>query len=496
MPGHEDVEGDIDMAELAIADEKKYHGASNGDSKYNNNSNETEWKEQPSPTPQSSISSSTLMSHARARRKKLKLDGAGKYVVNAVDTSQELQKHEYTTVQLAQSSDEGIRAIYLNESKVHAVIGDLHIKCWAAYHRPGYQLVKFKRQHNFGICAATTTLQHGMQTLLVAAGHLEGHLLDMSSLKQFNLNLVVPRRCVPSYFDGNRLSFVEKDMDTGSKVMWVYDCHTQERKQSFFFPKAHKHYWGFQLNGDRMIHVSCHNKIKVWDINNNHQPLFKLVAHADRVFSFLVDRYPAFSSQPSPTSSSQLSSPSPASPTSPTSAPAPASASAQLTATAIEGAEGLVEDALEIISFGADRKIKIWYNDRCVIKIRKLMGSWHRGHPYTVKRYGDYLFYTADEGIFVVKLPDNYRESVIKPIILAAEKEKEKGKRNAGKKDQGEAKNINTQHSNINDNADKTSTGHTEEKSNGERHTPSNKNINETNHETKNDDHIVNGGAP
>lgn len=61
---------------------------------------------------------------------------------------------------LAQSSEEGIRGIYISQDgAIMSVEGDLQTRVWASVRETRAQLLRFKRPHSYSICVNTFSLQ-------------------------------------------------------------------------------------------------------------------------------------------------------------------------------------------------------------------------------------------------------------------------------------------------------------------------------------------------
>ena len=57
-----------------------------------------------------------------------------------IGTAAQARGMEFYCVSLAAGSDEGIRALFVREGLIYALIGDLHVKIWSNYLNPSYQV--------------------------------------------------------------------------------------------------------------------------------------------------------------------------------------------------------------------------------------------------------------------------------------------------------------------------------------------------------------------
>lgn len=264
--------------------------------------------------------------------------------------SKEVASH-FTCRILARSSDECIRGLFVDGGKIYALIGDLHVKYWGSCADLGFQLIKFKREHSFSLCSNTFALVKDHRVLLLVQGSNEGCMLDVRALHQSSVKLNVPRGIQPCDFDGSRLVWLESSIDEG-RVAKVWDLSTLGLIAEIPFPRAEKHYWGFQLSGENMCYVTGANRIKVWKLSKPAQLLHVLTGHKQRIVSLWSD-----------------------------------------------------QTGTLVMALGSDQKLKIWREGKAVYKAKNLPGSWTLGYPYLLKCTKEFVFYTADEGVFAFRLP-------------------------------------------------------------------------------------------
>ena len=62
------------------------------------------------------------------------------------------------------------------------------------------------------------------------------------------------------------------------------------------------------------------------------------------------------------------------------------------------------------MSLGANRVLYIWRDGVLLYQFTNLMGGFGMGYPYMMRLKGSNLFYTCDEGIYVLRLPDGYSQ--------------------------------------------------------------------------------------
>jgi hypothetical protein len=280
------------------------------------------------------------------------------------DSGQVFDK-DYMYKELCDFSEEGIRSIYSLSSsgRVFAVVGDLICKVWKGVASESVDFIKFKRVHEYLTCQSTFVAESGPHIALVTSGSSDLHYLNLISLEQKRIELPIMNSSFPAYYDGDAMVLVKSSdsSDTHYVEIWnnLLNSHSgSEKLASLKFPSSKSSYWGFQLNPSktRLIIVSVHCKFSIWDISKKDscKKLTSFAAHKGSVASFLVE----------------------------------------------EDEHG----ELVIISIGSEKVIKIWHGTRCVRKIRNISGEFQMGYLYFVKRYGDFLFYTADDGLYCIPL--------------------------------------------------------------------------------------------
>lgn len=271
--------------------------------------------------------------------------------MNEQEIEKEKQKDKEVICRImSPNSEEGVRYVYFDDVQVFAVVGDLHLKLFASVHSASPHIIRFERNHNYQTCGNCYTLKSDHQVVLVNVGASDGVLVDTDKMRQTQFRLELPKGVIPCDFDGARFVYLEVDKE-GDKAVKVFNVNDLKLKHELKFNKKKKHYWGFQLMGDEIVHVCCQKKLKIWNLNDLSQPVWKTVAHDERILAF----------EKSP-------------------------------------------DKQTIISLGADKKIKFWRNRSLVATYSNIQGTFRLGYPYALKQVGTRLFYSADEGIFVLQL--------------------------------------------------------------------------------------------
>jgi hypothetical protein len=59
----------------------------------------------------------------------------------------------------------------------------------------------------------------------------------------------------------------------------------------------------------------------------------------------------------------------------------------------------------DVVTLGSEGKLKLWHRGRLVAKFAELAGTFHRNYPVLLRRRGQAIYYTSDEGIYAVHLP-------------------------------------------------------------------------------------------
>jgi hypothetical protein len=198
-------------------------------------------------------------------------------------------------------------------NRVTAVIGDLHVQRWRTCWDSGFEMFKFRRGHNYLICTSTYTMVHDKTILLLTAGNMDCFMIDLlNNPMGQTIRVGLPRRGTPTYFDGQRILWLDEKLN-GTKVVELTELHSEKVIATINFPRKDKFYTGFQISGisysslntimhsfdvcascdwyvtgNRMAHICCHFKLKVWDLTNTQRPLYRFVAHKHgRVLAFL-----------------------------------------------------------------------------------------------------------------------------------------------------------------------------------------------------------------
>jgi len=325
-----------------------------------------------------------------------------------IDTN--IKNSQYICRVLSVSSDECIKHFILSPNlfpSLLSVIGDAHLKVFrdlfpeeekvadrenAPNHE--YSIIKLDRQHTYASCSnsysfhsydSNSQLHHVLtlhpgneqqheikvkQKTLANNENANGTIDELKSLiQQVPILYRFPVNSIPVYYSAtnNKILLLQTKADNGQKILLMDEWPLKQQFHSSFvpsvpipllsFPSSHKHYWGFQLANNFLAHICCHNKIKVYKINNNTCALVhKLVVHKDRVISFLL-----FAN----------------------------------------------DSSCLIISLGADNKVKIHRDGQLIYKVKNVKGIFRLNYPYLlqVQKHSNLLFYTADEGLFALRIP-------------------------------------------------------------------------------------------
>lgn len=258
---------------------------------------------------------------------------------------------EYICRMLSKQSEEGIRNVFMKGRDVYAIVGDVHAKHWSSPLAQTFDMIRFRRQHNYSVCTSTYTMSCKDSVLLLQTGG-DSHFVPLETpAEQGPGKFVLPSRTIPSYYDGKRVVWVE-EKKTGEKVVGVFDVATGEQLHELTFEKKLKYYWGFHLDGDDLVYISNSNVLKVWDLTKPSKWKHKLQGHsAGVILSFCFG-----------------------------------------------------ERKGEIITLGSDAKIKVWRDGALVRNYKKIKGEFKLGFPHLLRRYGRRVYYTADDGIYVLVL--------------------------------------------------------------------------------------------
>jgi hypothetical protein len=365
---------------------------------------------------------------------------------------------------LSPASDEGIRHIIINSlnHSLSVVVGDAHVKFWKNLLDPkaggnpssspnnspnptnaAFKMIRLDRQHTYSSCSNSFTLKadnsdivpnnflnksSSSVLILFPSDNLQhqinvaftqklsetkdlNSLLSSAQIQQYSVPFRFPPNSVPLYFDAEsyRLLTLQTALDTGIKSVYLHNwpqlnpaalnlnAHELINQQPtklqpiLQFSNVHKYYSGFQLQENQLAHICCQNKIKVWQIltnpaennaenaqnpgnsngsnnnNNNHHGsklnnscklLYKLEVHKGRVINFL-----------------------------------------------------LCNSGRTVISMGEDKKIKVHFEGKLQCKIKGITGNFHLNYPYLLRVNVStrMLYYTADEGLFCLQLPQHIK---------------------------------------------------------------------------------------
>lgn len=321
---------------------------------------------------------------------------------------------EYVCRLLSPVSDEGCRAVRFDQvtKRLYATIGDLHIKCWrTSYDAPplnshlrdarqqqyedslplfdtaGVEILKFSRQHTFNICQSTFTLafeQHIMLLYPAQNGSQSDsmlHHIDTRTMQQTLLPIPLERNDVPLALSQEHLVILREHQLTSDKLILIYNWRRAPYTllHTLTFAKRHKHYWGFQMSGNTMVHVCCQSKIKVIQLNSSQAS----AAAASAALLQSTPRLPAQSTLASSPGVTLLH---------------------KFSAHKWRVLSFLQIDEESLITLGDDRKIKLWRRGQCMVKYVKIKGVFQFNYPYILKLFHSRLYYTADDGVYVLQL--------------------------------------------------------------------------------------------
>jgi len=284
------------------------------------------------------------------------IDGAPAGPVRVISSSQQ-GRLEVTCTILAPKSDESIRSIHLDKQRILAIVGDVQVKEWDSISH-AVRVRPFRRAHHYGICTNSYTLCAGPRVLIMTTGSRDSQYFDLSDEARAHdlfptiVRCGLPGRTIPVAFDGTRVVWVERIPSVGRSVK-VQDLTTvpPTTLAEMSFTRPNKFYWGFQVSGSRIAYVTNHSIIKIWELNNKEKFLFKFTAHKSQVLAFIFR-----------------------------------------------------DEGRELITLGDDNKIKMWRDGVLVRKLIRINGKFHSGVPYILKRFGDWIFYSADDGVFSIHL--------------------------------------------------------------------------------------------
>jgi len=354
---------------------------------------------------------------------------------------------------LSPSSDEGAKHVWLQDSQVFAVVGDVHVKVWGSWHDATSQLKRFERTHEYKSCKETYTLKGGSRIIVITVGGNEGVVLDLETMMQTPVRIPIPVQSTPMHYDGGHLLLMVLTA-SGTRLLQVWEVSTERLVRTLVFEKRHRQYWGFQLVPDR-------------NANSQHNSADHGVTSASASSAPLTSQSTTSSSS---SSSSTVPSTVPSSTTSASSSPSKclvylccgstikflpwSSLGAALTpqsallepprpppflSTKIRTNkpqarvlaftyDSDVGQLMTLSSDGNHAKIKVWAVDAraarqagvtltseqehaspfpgvLLSKYRHIAGSFKIGYPYVIKKIGSRLiFYTADEGIFILRM--------------------------------------------------------------------------------------------
>ena len=280
---------------------------------------------------------------------------------------------------LCASSEEIIKAMGMDSKRIVAVVGDLHIKVWERSSFSTPRIIKLKRPHHYSFCTQVQILTHEKHAILGVGSFVEPTLLyiDLQTLNQYlpipPKDCPVPMEGIPTFFDGNFLSWVSKHKEI-KLCLWkvpltMEDGARFELADTWEFPSSKVTYWGFQFSQpNRKFLVMCSKryKLSVWNADSKTKVLSRKVFKRSDVACFLVE--------------SKLNS--------------------------------LV---VFVVSRFGEFSMQRWDLDskmfRALYSAPSVSGSWYLGFTYKIRRFDPSIFYSSDMGLHVLQLDSNLIQS-------------------------------------------------------------------------------------
>jgi WD40 repeat protein len=265
---------------------------------------------------------------------------------------------------LSEASEEGVRGLYSDSSGgLVCVFGDKIVR-WSdpcdAKSSDSIELLERIAAHNGLDGSGGVVVSNGYCVAMMSHGN--SVVVDLETLQQRRVKVLTGLRfAVPVYFDGKNLVIVQNSEYCDDVVVqiWRFDDEFNFSELGFDvkFSKRKNSYWGFQLNcsGTRMYIVSLHCKLSVWDVEKKEKiKSFQAYGGGVSIVAYLVE---------------------------------------------LDRKSG----GDRIITIGSNSVLKVWNGFKCVNEF-KLNGSFKMMYPYFLQRFGEYVIYNADDGIFRVHL--------------------------------------------------------------------------------------------
>jgi hypothetical protein len=267
-----------------------------------------------------------------------------------------LQHPQNEIVVLRECANEGVRALWIDEIMgVEALYGDIAVQWRDLREWKRMQCSRYAEEHV--IVAAK-----GKYAVRMARGRSGVNIIDLERMEQekARIDTAGMEFAIPVYWDGSRLVVAQNSdyVDQVAVQVWKRRDDDDEWMEKIFekrFDKKKRSYWGFQLNpnGTKMVIVSLHCKLSIWDIQLGKKNFnFQAYGWGASIVAYLVE----------------------------------------------ENSEELV-----IYTIGSNSKLKIWNGSKCIRKI-KLEGSFQMLFPYCMYKSENRIIYSADEGVFSISI--------------------------------------------------------------------------------------------
>ncbi len=312
---------------------------------------------------------------------------------------------KFQALLLRNRSDEAIQAIYIVEETapynkagiikpgtILAVVGSLSITIFPDIRRSTSPLrMDFRRPFTMG---TTYVSQHKNYVTLFTPGDPGSSvLLDSTMQMQFPLNkLEIPTTAVPVFFNGQTIAwcaptqaFRVEGAKAGAVVtdssnvklvtfsvmlLKVFLAQSQVLTHFIYYTQdksVHSH----QITGDNIVTVLHGNKIQVHKMFSQSQwgdPSKTVADHLEISRQMRIRKFVAHKE-------GQI-----------------------LTILADDKGDS-------VITIATDKKIKLWYKSTLVAKFVNIGGSFNHPFPVVMRRYGNMLVYTANDGVYALRIP-------------------------------------------------------------------------------------------
>ena len=263
----------------------------------------------------------------------------------------------YQCLVLASSSDECIRDLFCtsqgpNANSLFALVGDQHAKIWDSLRPESVQIVRFRRQHLYETCPNTITLCENGKVFIVSAGSNDIYSLNLETMQHNfeKLPVVIGASATVGDLYQNKLVWTEVVGDGQETKILNLSANKSDAVINWRFPRTNKHYWGFQLHGEYIAYISNWSRLKIYRVQTRDL-VYRIEAHEGNILTFCWDR-----------------------------------------------------DSLDdLYTLGVDRTIA-WWSKGQLCKRWKVEGSLGLWYPHILKKYGDILFYSADDGVYALIL--------------------------------------------------------------------------------------------